>query len=318
VGNSDNDKRSRISGIEWLIALALILCLTVISVYGAHMFIADERADNAGDFDRMHANVLTGNAESPTQYRIGSYLLAHWIAPLFDGKLLWAYSFLRFIFTLASGILLYAFLRRYLEPGWAFGAMAYFYALLPWAYIGYHHQPADPVNLFIFLLGYSAVCSGRPWWLLLIVPVGMVNRETVILLPLFDLLMNFDRKPLGSLPIRAMISIIAGLFVYYLIFSFFGPRDHPDEFIMLYENLRDPLIVLSFGIFLLPLLILSIAGWKHQDTFARRAFGYSVFIIVFYFIFGKFHEMRLFLPILPLLVLTTIRSIQGFTETKAK
>ncbi len=306
------------TAVEWLLAVLIIATLTYISVYGAHMEIVDKPALFAGDIDRVHAQVITGNAESPTQYRIGSYLMAHYLSRMFHGetRLFQTYLFLRFIFTFGSGILLYAFLRRYLAPEWAFGGTAYFYALLPWAYLGYHHQPADPVNLFMFLLGYHAVCSGKSWWMLVIVTVGMINRETVILLPLFDILMNYRTKSPGSLLMRAALSVVAGLFVYFLIFNAFGPREHPDPYIMLYSNLHDPLLPLSFGVFLLPLLLISFAGWRHLDSMHHRMLVFSGVVIIFYFVFGNFHEMRLFLPILPLLVLTTAESLKGLLSKR--
>lgn len=308
------EKPATMTPREWLVWVLIIFCLTYISVFGTHMEIVDRRAQYAGDIDRLHNEVISGEAVSPIQYRIGSYWLAEKTKSLYGGSLQRTYQNHRFWFTFLSALLFICFLRRFLKPGWAFAGMAYFFALLPWAYIGYHHQPADPINLFMFMLGLAAIAHNKPWWLIPIVGIGMFNRETVILLPIFDLVLNYDKRPIGGLVIRTALSIVIGLAVYAAIYAYFGAGDHPDNFIMLATNLMDPLIILSFGIFLVVPLILSFTGWKHHTQFIRRGLIFSVFFLCFYLVLGLFHEMRLFFPILPLVILAVISSLRGWFE----
>jgi hypothetical protein len=290
--------------------------MAYISVFGAHMEIVDIRALLAGDIDRVHAQVISGEAVSPIQYRIGSYWLAQSIRPLFADDLFRTYLNLRFFFTFLSALMLMRFLRCHVGYGWAFGGTAYFFALLPWAYLGYHHQPADPINLFFFMLGYLAIACGRPWYIIPVVAIGALNRETIMLLPIFDLILNYDRRPVGGHIFRVALSIVAGLAVYGAVYAYFGPREHPDPLFMFAINVRDPLIMISFGVFILPPLAIALAGWRGLGEFGRRALVFSIFFICFIFMFGLFHEMRLFMPILPLVILVAMQSLQGWFKTE--
>lgn len=313
--DAPGEMSTKMSLREWLVWVVIIFCMSYISVFGTHHEIVDRRADSAGDIIRMHEEVISGNAKSPIQYRIGSYWLAEKTKSFYGGSLLRTYQNHRFIFTFLSGMLLIILVRRFFKPGWAFAGMAYFFALLPWAYLGYHHQPADPINLFFFLLAYMAITAGRPWWIIPIVAIGMLNRETIILIPIFDLILNYDKRPIGGHLIRIIAGIIIGLAVYAAIYGHFGAKEHTDEpLIMIAKNLNDPAIVFSFGVFLLIPMILSFAGWRNLTTFMRRGLIFSCFFILFYFIFGLFHEMRLLIPILPLIILTTLHSIKGWFE----
>ena len=297
-----------------ILITVLIFCLTYISVYGAHHEIVDVKALAAGDIDRMHADFMNGKAESPTQYRPLSYRLAELTRPIYSGDLFLTYLLNRFIFTFLSGLLLMRFLKRYLGFTWALAGTAFFYAMLPWAYLGYHHQPADPINLFLFILAYNLVADGKPWWLVPVVGIGMANRETVILLPVFDLLLSIDKRPIGGHLLRFGLSIISGLVVYAIIYSHYGPRAHPDPFIMLWTNLRDPWLIGSAFVFLLPPLVIALAGWGGMPRFHRRAFYFSILFIANYLVFGYFREMRLFTPILPLLLLCALHNIKRWFE----
>jgi hypothetical protein len=274
------------------------------------MEIVDVKALAAGDIERMHNKVIQGNEYSPTQYRPLAYWLAEATRPIYSGDIFLTYLMNRFIFTFFAGLLLMRLLRRHLGFAWAFAGTAYFYAVLPWAYLGYHHQPSDPINLFLFLLAYNAISDGRPWWSVLIVCVGMTNRETVILIPFLDLLTNIDKRPVGGHISRFCIGIIFGLAVYAAIYSHYGPREHPDPFFMLWKNLHDPSLIISAAVFLLPPLVAALGGWGKMPQRFRRMIYFSFLFIAYYFLFGYFREMRLFTPILPLLLLCAMHNIK--------
>jgi hypothetical protein len=310
MASGSERKPPGMSSLEWVIIVVLLLALTFISVYGAHSEIVDIRALAAGDIDRMHNEVISGHAVSPTQYRVGAYWLAEVMKPLFHGDLFAVYQFQRFIFTFLAGILLAMFLRRFLDASWALAGVMYFYAALPWAYLGYHHQPADPINLFLFLLAYNVVVAGCNWWLIPIVAAGVVNRETVLLLPIFDFVIHYDRRPYGGHFLRIALEVIAGIVVYAGLYLHFGPRAHPDAFIMIGKNLRDPLMYLSMLVFILPIFVLAIWRWHTLDAFPRRCIIFAIIFTAFYFVFGYLREMRLMTPIIPLLLVPALMNLK--------
>jgi len=307
-----DSRTNRLNLPRMILITALIFCLSYISVYGAHLEIVDIRALAAGDIDRMHNEVINGNADSPTQYRPLSYWFAELTKFICSGNIFLTYLMNRFLFTFLAGLLLMRFFRRYLGFTWAFAGTIYFYAVLPWAYLGYHHQPADPINLFLFLLAYNAIVGGKPWWLILIVCVGMTNRETVILLPFLDLLANIDKRPIGGHILRFGLSIILAVAVYGAVYLHYGPREHPDPFIMVWRNLHDPLLIKSAAVFLLPPLVIALVGWGSMPLLHRRMFYFSFLFIIYYFMFGYFREMRLFTPILPLILLCALHNMKGW------
>ncbi len=316
VNDASGTKPPRLTAPE-ILAVALACAVFSYVAAFAHLVMVDSRAAN--DIDRYHNEVLTGQADSPMQYRPGAYLLAESMRKAFNIDLVRTYYLERMFFYFTTGLLIFAFFRRFLSIGWALAGIGWFYAVLPFTYIGYGHQPADPINATFYAIAYLAAASGMPLWIFPTIALGAFFRETVILLPVINLFVEYGRRPIGGVIVRFMIGIAVALLVIYAIRTLYGPRPHPDEWIMIGTNLEQSgrwiwgLIILAG----LP-SVLTIWGWRGLDTFHKRSILFAVLFLVIHFVFGRFGETRLYLPILPLFISAAINALKWRLETPRK
>ena len=291
------------------IIVALFACIFFTYIAGfVHLFIVDSPA--RGDIAEWHQKVLAGNAESPNQYRPGAYLLAELMRRAFSWNIVVAYNHERMLFTFAMGFLSFFFYRRFLPYGWSLAAIGWFYAVLPYTYIGYGHQPADPIFAMFFVLGYLAMAYGAPSWVILISATSAFFRETSILIPLYGLFIEFNLKPLRGVIVRFMLGIVGVILVYGLIRWFYGPAEHPDPWIMLGINIEDDIWRRYFLTLTLLPGVLVIWCWKGLDPFLKRSMYFLLVFLIIHFIFARFGETRLLLPMMPLLICSALAGLR--------
>lgn len=296
-----------------LVAAALACMVFAYIATCVHLIMVDKPA--ATDISFWHESVLAGEATSPNQYRPGAYLMAEWIKSAFFEEIYSAYFYQRLIFTFLTGFFSFIFFRRFLPVGWSFGALGWFFAIIPFTYLGYGHQPADPVNAAFYVLAYIAMASGTPSWVILITPIGVFFRETALLIPLFSLMIDFDQPPIWGKLTRFIIGILAGLIVYAAIRYVYGQAEHPDPWIMIAHNFMERKIWFRFALVLLALPTgLAIWCWKGLDKFLKRSLLFVLLFLIIHFVFGRFGETRLFLPILPLLIVSALYGLKWRLE----
>jgi len=297
-----------------LVAVILACATFAYIATGIHLVMVDRPAEEKGVISGWHNLVLAGDAPSPNQYRPGAYLLAEWMKNAFFGDIYSAYFYERLFFTFTTGLFSFLFFRRFLPFGWSLAALCWFYAILPQTYIGYGHQPADPINATFYGLAYLAVASGAPLWVIPITGIGTFFRETSILLPLFSLIITFDKRPLWHSLVRFAVGILAGLVVYGLMRYYYGPAEHPDPWIMVGGNLKE----LFWLRFFLPATLvpgaLAIWCWKGLGPYLRRSLIFVLIFLIIHFIFARFGETRLLLPILPLLICSALAGLKWKLE----
>lgn len=303
--------------------MAVLICalFSYIAAF-THFIMVDRHA--AFNIEQDHDKVLSGDADSPMQYRPGAYLVAEGFRKAFDrfldaeafrkafgGFLTGAYFFERMLFCFTAGFVIFLFFRRFLTTGWALAGVGWFYAILPFTYQGYWLQPGDPINATFYALAYLASASGLPLWIIPTVGIGALFRETVILLPVFNLMIEYGKRPLGGSILRCIVGIIAAIVIIYAIQSIYGPRPHPDPWIMVGNNLKDSWRWIWGLIVLIGLpTALAIWGWRGLGAFHKRGLLFAAMFLIIHFIFGRFGETRLYLPVLPLFILAALNGLK--------
>lgn len=137
-----------------------------------------------------HAAIIANQGPYPEQYRFLTFFLAEGLVRL-GLPLTLAHSLLRLAFTVASLAVLYRYLRAWFSPMVSLLGYYMFAAVLPFSYMFYGMQVTDPLNMLCFFLALWAIRDGRDNWLYPIVAVGMLNRETVILIPIIYAAVRF-------------------------------------------------------------------------------------------------------------------------------
>jgi hypothetical protein len=295
----------------WFVAISSAFSI-ITSYYHQFIYISQP---NVLAVVKDHFDVIGGNALAPTQYRLAPYFLAQWVLNLTVAwgasndsiTLLKVYLAIQIVVMAAAYYLLLVLLTKWFDPARALLGLCFMVAVNPLAEYQYFHQPGDCWSLLFFLLGYLAMASGRDGWLALILLAGTPFRETIALLIPAYVALRWGRKSLTRLIPWTLLFILAFLIPFAAIRLHYHQlanyvTTHPGA-----ENVSFPLynlthidgwlvLFLYFNI-LWPAIFLK---WRSLPVFFRRV---SIILPLFFasiFLWGRFAEGRLYLPILPL------------------
>ncbi len=250
-----------------------------------------------------HTSIIAGSFYSPDQYRILTYALAEALVrlhlPIHSAHEVW-----RVIFTSASLYVFYRYLRGWFPPLASLLGLFMLAAAIPLTYVYYMMQVSDPFNMLVFFLAFWAMRQGRDAWLLPLVVVGMLNRESPIMLPVFYAAVRVGRPPRTWLPWAAVLAA-AAVAVYLGLRLVYGPKPpccSTDPIAHLVTNFTD------WRAYVDALGVLNLAlwggwlGWRRCPPFLRRASLIVPVFLVPYLMYGTVREARYYLPVLAILI----------------
>jgi hypothetical protein len=250
-------------------------------------------------------NILEGRATAPEQFRI--------LFPILSDRLIAAgaspvVSWLgqRFIALLICAALFHRLLATWFDRRTCVLGTLGLFAFLPVTYLNYHVSVTDPWNLAFTLGALILMEKRRDGWLAALLAISVLNRETMILIPLLWLLYRWDELP----PIRCALvflgycAIVFG--VHFAVREHFGARANYANWLFempgydrISLNLRWRAL-LYFALYLGPLGALAAIGWRQSPKFLRRALLFVPFFVAFHFLMAMFAETRLMLPVFPI------------------
>lgn len=287
---------------RWFLYAILILAAHITVSFAFNLMISEPLSDARL---AIHKMVISGTAKKPIQYRVLTYYIVEG-AHRITGMSIWRLDLiLRFIFTSLSLIFMFKFLRRWFDfPVSAIGPLIIL-AVLPVTYVDYTHQPHDIPNLFFTILALGLIRDKKEGWMILLIPIAMLNRESFIFVLWAWFFYNYDRLPVKLLLTEFTLFALIALAIYFALPHYYGPRTNYVDIIQLKNNLN-PEMMLKWLKRLLafagPLIAASFVRFKSKPLFLRRSVGYVVIFMVANFIVGMYQETRLFLPILPILI----------------
>jgi predicted membrane protein len=248
-----------------------------------------------------HTSVIAGTYVAPVQYRILTYALAEGLVrlglPIHSAHEVW-----RVIFTALSLFVFYNYLRAWFSPVLALLGMCLLGAIIPLTYVYYMMAVSDPLNMLVFFLGFWAIRERRDRWLIPLVGIGMLNRETPILLPLFYAAVRWGEPFRRWLPLFAATSCVAvGVylalhFVYQPVCCDYGLLE------AILVNLTDwraylgAIVVFNIGLWG------TWIGWRRRPEFLRRLSLMVPVFVVPYLFQGTVRESRYWLPLLAIVI----------------
>jgi hypothetical protein len=250
-----------------------------------------------------HAQIIAGTFFSPDQYRILTYALAEALVrlglPIHSAHEVW-----RVIFTSASLFVFYRYARGWFSPMVALMGMFMLAAAIPLTYVYYMMQVSDPLNMLVFFLAFWAMREGRDGWLVPLVGLGMLNRESPLLIPVFYLAVRWG-QPWGRwLPLCAGLLVLAAGVYVGLRFAY-GPKPpccSTDPLEHLRVNFTD------WRAYVDALGVLNVAlwgawlGWPRRPDFLRRTALIVPVFLVPYLLYGTVREARYYLPVLAIVI----------------
>jgi hypothetical protein len=248
-----------------------------------------------------HTRVMAGTYVSPIQYRILTYALAEGLVrlglPIHSAHEIW-----RVIFTALSLFVLYKFLRGWFSPMLSLLGMFILAAIIPLTYVYYMMGVTDPLNMLVFFLAFWAMRERRDVWLIPLVAIGMLNRESPILIPLFYVAVRWGEPFRQWLPIFLGTSV-AAVGIYVLLRLVYRPVCCDYGVVeALLVNLADwraylgAIVVFNIGLWG------TWIGWRRRPEFLRRLSLMVPVFILPYLLQGTVRESRYYLPLLAIVI----------------
>jgi hypothetical protein len=266
-----------------------------------------------------HVRIIAGNFYSPDQYRILTYALAELLVrlglPIHSAHEVW-----RVIFTSASLFVFYRFARGWFSPMLALMGMFMLAAAIPLTYVYYMMQVSDPLNMLVFSLAFWAMREERDVWLIPLVGIGMLNRETPVMIPFFYAALRWGRPWRSWVPLCVATFVLAAM-VYFGLRLAYGPKppccstDPIEHLIVNFTDWRAYVDVLG---------VLNIAlwgswiGWRRRPEFLRRASLVIPLFLIPYLMYGTLREARYYLPLLAILIPLVLFYLKELTREEGK
>src|SRR5688572_3378853 len=286
-------------------------------IENAHEAILHNRVPDGASWSKHGLN--------STNIRVGSVFLAEGITRVSGLSVPTAYRLLDTVALFATLVLLLVFLGRVVPAPYAvIGAMA-FAAALPLSYQLFYFHPWDRLSL----LGWTALLmmlERRRFGLFAAaLPVAMLVKFDVVLLPALYFLLTAPMPPLaGDRPalVRSALST-AGLFaitfgVYWALQAWrpggFEPVAYGPLAIHNVNMLRD--LKLAYPPFLglgLPLL-LALVGFSRSERFARSCAVFAGLLLLVFIVKARFEEFRALVPVFLLLLPAALVGLQSITD----
>ena len=299
----------RFLALDWR-AVVIYLCIGVALAFVDHRIRREMHREHV--VTEYIPSVLAGTSGAPAKYRV---LMPYAL----DAAQRWTgaepYMLLlasELLFIVAALLTMHVYLRVWFEPAQALGGTLALAAFLPLTFTNSWIHPDTFPDLFLFTAGCMAVALRRDYVVVLILLIGMFNRETM---GFVALLWGLDRWSEGSR--RGTILSGAGIFgvsaLVYVGLRVMRGFEHYEMW-MVPKNLSyqqilppgfDPFTRI-FGFFWVPLvaapLWLAWAGSRNGPAFFRHAFVIAAIFVVVVWLFAAIIETRVFTPLAPLLL----------------
>lgn len=288
------------------------------------------RTGIANELETWHAEITNKAALAPNQYRILTPLIVEKLRTsavgdvltrAFDFDLRDFYRTLFFVCFLATLATFNRILKTWLSPLETLLGCSLLTALTSIANFQGNICVSDFVQLLLVALGFLAILRRRDLHLLWIVPIGTLNRESLLIIVAYYALIRISearsapriedrrRMAIRALAYGTILGLLwaatyAGLRLHY------GHRRYFCDIIMLTSNLRDPgtwLFVTCF--FFLPCAIA--APSLPVAPMALRQAAYAIVpYVLLHFVIGRVRETRLFLPLMPVVLPLMLMSLR--------
>jgi hypothetical protein len=265
--------------------------------------------------------IVNGQAESPYLYRvlmpaffnIGLRLGQYMVGPDYIGGF-WAFqqiSFLLFFFIYLYSY--YKLLLKWFTNEQSLIGVLFVAVVLPVTFYDHFFQPWSIPEAAFVMLALLMIYHRKHLWLSVIVFFASLNRETAIIIPIayFVLHMDLGKLAKGRPPISLKALIIGCSYLIIWLAVFLGLRwlrGIPQsqaltlQQIFAHNRMMADVAVTRILILFGPLLIFAVRGFRTAPQFWRRLILLIAVYLIPIAIFGIWHEVRLLMPILPMVV----------------
>jgi hypothetical protein len=254
-----------------------------------------------------HLDMIQSHAPAPNQYRPLTPWLAEGLRLLLPGQqVFFAYLLLRGLVTGLTLLLFDRYLRTWFSPPAAAAGALALAAILPFTYFRVV-QESDPINLLVFVLAFSAWAADRDLLLIPLLLVGTLNRETTALIPALYLVANWGRRPAAQLAWKTAALGAAWAATYGGLRLAYGHREYYCPVIMWGQNTAGWAPTIHVALVFGAMWALAFVGARGAPALLRRSLWLLPPYLVLHFVVAMAQEVRLFLPLAPVVIPLTWR-----------
>ncbi|MEW6238003.1 MAG: hypothetical protein AB1656_21655 [Candidatus Omnitrophota bacterium] len=285
-------------------AILLAVHLAAILAY-VHLKYIDE--PTLSDKIEQHRTFLAGKALYPYQYRVFLHLACEAFLRASSSFLAYEKSFLFFqvgvVFstTAASLLLFYRYLKIWFPDASALFGMTFLAAIHPLSFFNYHFQPSSSLILAIYIVGMLSIYYDQWIWLILCIAVASLERFEAAFFLISMYFLCADKRT-GRFWLFFALYVLIGIGAAAGLRWYFGPQPyvHSAAFHLSY-NFRTPgtlLLAVLYG----PFWLWALLGFASAPKFLRRILLIVPIFVLLHFFVAKVNEVRLFLPLAPILI----------------
>lgn len=278
------------------------------------------------DFYEMYNGVLDGSIDSPYAYRIGVPYLINFLSSISGVSPLNLASILNGVFIFLSLIILFYYSRQYiLEPHSYLVVIifALYIVIVQSMMLGLLVIEIQDILNVIFFIGLLYLIRKESWYLFaLFLALSILNRETTILLLFPATYLIWKKKDY----FKIIIVNLFGLVTYTLVRVLIDTNN--SGWVMLDKisynipglNMENLMIALKSNVyvllFLFPIFFVSFYRWKSLDEYYKLILITALLFILINYVFGTIIELRLFLPVVAMLLPITILNLSRYKIEK--
>jgi hypothetical protein len=301
-------------------AIYFVLSLVATKIYAAMLSPAFAELERS-----WHPAMIGKTALAPGQYRILAFLIPEaFIALGLDTVS--AYLLQQFIFIFVAACVFHVYLRSWFDDDRAMIGSLLILAAYPVTCMPYI-QPASALNFVVFIAGFLLIERRMDKWLPPLMVVGTLNNETTVLLIAAYFISKLGRERGRVVLLKSLLLLMVWLVTVAALRLYFGWRPFFTEFVQLPNNVAGFKAIRGvFDWYLGPfyvfgaLWVLALIHLHKKPSFLRRQLWFCVLFLAVHFVFARMEEVRLFLPLAPVIVPLGLMSVveRGRTSTSGK
>jgi len=255
-----------------------------------------------------HQSHIDGMAPAPLQFRVLSFMIPEFFSHLIHAPIKYIYLAEKFTFTWLSFLLYYYFAKQYLPKHMAIILITVFSLIYNLTILA-HFQPAEEINLFLFILAFFTITKQRTDLFLLIIFVAIFNKSTtVFLIPIYFLYHYLNAMPLKRNILNATLATIILFSVYFAIRLWYGlDREYWGGLWQYGYNFNELIKIHLYSyhflfITFIPLYFI-LKSWHIQPNIVKSVAIMFPLFFIGHFLISRLEEFRTFLPIGTILLL---------------
>lgn len=253
-------------------------------------------------WDGWHYANMTGQAPSPLQQRVLSFLIPEALHQGLGLSILHSYLLERFAFLALAGGAMFMLAARFVSTEKSLTALILFFMFYNLSSLA-HIQPAEEINIFIFALCFLLIDSKRFGLLLLTAAVGATIKTTIIFIaPIYFIFCLLTRRSLvrtlleTSVLAGVIIAIAAGIAQHYS-----EPRDYLGGFWQYTYNTQQ---IFNLAPQNLPFILVSLVpmacifySWQKQPAIIQATALVCPLFVIGHYLISRVEEFRTFMPL---------------------